>query len=51
MAAAKTKIICNTGDNICQHGDLILLPHLEYSLNATQATNFVLMQAGLQMGD
>ncbi len=28
ISAAKTLVICHTGDNICQHGDQILEPHL-----------------------
>jgi hypothetical protein len=46
-SAAKTLVICHTGDNICQHGDLILLPHLTYSENAVQAATFVANQAML----
>lgn len=34
-------IICHDNDDICQFGDLILLPHLTYSLNATAAASFV----------
>jgi cutinase len=32
IPAAKTKVICHTGDNICQGGDLILTPHLTVRL-------------------
>ena len=46
-SAAKTKVICHAGDNICDHGDLILLPHLTYSENAGEAATFVAAQAGL----
>jgi hypothetical protein len=28
ISAAKTLVICHTGDNICQHGDQVLQPHL-----------------------
>lgn len=31
ISAAKTKVICHTGDNICQGGDSILQPHLTVS--------------------
>lgn len=31
ISASKTKVICHEGDNICQHGDLILIPHLTVS--------------------
>ncbi|KAF2112306.1 cutinase [Lophiotrema nucula] len=41
VAAAKTKVICHTGDNICQGGDLVLQPHLTYSMNAGEAAKFV----------
>jgi cutinase len=35
------KTICHTGDDICAHGDLILEPHLTYSLDAGTAAQFV----------
>jgi cutinase len=41
ISAAKTKVICHTGDNICAGGDLILTPHLTYSQNAGEAATFV----------
>ncbi|KAI9651125.1 hypothetical protein NHQ30_001162 [Ciborinia camelliae] len=41
VSAARTDIICHFGDNICEHGDLILLPHLTYGLDATSAAAFV----------
>jgi cutinase len=28
ISATKTLVICHTGDNICQHGDQVLQPHL-----------------------
>jgi hypothetical protein len=28
VSAAKTLVICHTGDNICQHGNQVLQPHL-----------------------
>lgn len=46
-AGDKTKVVCHVGDNICDGGDLILLPHLTYSLDADAAAAFVLQQAGL----
>ena len=42
VAAAQTKIICHTGDNICAGGSTILAPHLTYSQNATDAAAFVM---------
>jgi len=50
-SAANTKVICHDGDNICAHGDLILLPHLTYSEDAQDAATFVAAQAGLAMGN
>ncbi|KAJ2896927.1 Cutinase [Zalerion maritima] len=42
----KTLVICHDGDNICDHGDLILLPHLTYAKNADEAASFVVASAG-----
>ncbi|KAI0132956.1 carbohydrate esterase family 5 protein [Xylariales sp. AK1849] len=44
-AASKVLTICHTGDNICDHGDLILLPHLTYLLDADTAADFVIKNA------
>ena len=46
VPASKTLIICHNGDNICEGGDQVLLPHLTYSQNADQAASFVVSQAG-----
>ncbi|QSZ32745.1 hypothetical protein DSL72_002324 [Monilinia vaccinii-corymbosi] len=46
VSASKTKIICHVGDNICEHGDLILMPHLTYGMDATAAASFVKQVAG-----
>lgn len=46
-SAAKTKIICHVGDDICAHGDLVLAPHLTYSQNAGEAASFAASAAGL----
>lgn len=32
VSAAKTKVICHTGDNICAGGSMILQPHLTVSV-------------------
>ncbi|RDW72922.1 hypothetical protein BP6252_06829 [Coleophoma cylindrospora] len=48
--AVKQKIICHADDNICQHGDLILLSHLTYGENAQEAATFVAASAGLAIG-
>ncbi|KUJ19203.1 cutinase-domain-containing protein [Mollisia scopiformis] len=47
VPASKTLVICHDGDNICQHGDQILQPHLTYSMNAGQAAQFVASAAGM----
>jgi len=41
VPAARTDIICHAGDNICQHGDLILPAHLTYGEDAGSAADFV----------
>ncbi|KAF2727749.1 carbohydrate esterase family 5 protein [Polyplosphaeria fusca] len=41
LPAAKTKVFCNDGDNICEGGNLILRPHLTYSDDAGDAAAFV----------
>ena len=51
VPAAKTKVICHPDDNICQHGDLILVSHLTYSENAQEAATFAATAAGLAMGN
>jgi cutinase len=38
---SKTLVICHEADDICLHGDLILLEHLTYAENAAQAASFV----------
>jgi cutinase len=50
-ASSRTKVICHPDDNICQHGDLILLAHLTYSMNATEAATFVATAAGMSLGN
>ncbi|KAF3763112.1 family 5 carbohydrate esterase [Cryphonectria parasitica EP155] len=42
--SSKVLIICHEGDDICDFGDLILLPHLTYAENATAAAAFVVEQ-------
>ncbi|KAJ6561509.1 cutinase [Mycena vulgaris] len=41
VAAADTKIVCHTGDNICAHGDLVLPPHLTYGQDTKSAAAFI----------
>lgn len=49
--SSKTKVICHSDDNICQHGDLILLAHLTYSENAQEAATFAATAAGMALGN
>jgi cutinase len=46
VPAARTKIICHAGDNICQHGALVLPPHLTYGQDAGTAADFVVSVTG-----
>ncbi|KAJ7292529.1 cutinase [Mycena rebaudengoi] len=41
VSAANTEIICHLGDNICDHGVLVLGPHLTYGLDAGTAASFI----------
>lgn len=43
----RTLIICHIGDNICEGGNLILPPHLNYAMDAGRAANFVVAAAQL----
>lgn len=47
VPAAKTKIICHSGDNICKGGDFILAAHLSYGDDAGAAAAFA--AAGTKM--
>ncbi|KAK4546319.1 hypothetical protein LTR36_001996 [Oleoguttula mirabilis] len=47
IPSSKVLIICHVGDDICLGGDLVLAPHLTYSINAQQAASFVVSEAGL----
>lgn len=40
VAEDKQKVFCNNGDNICDGGNLILLPHLTYGQDADEAADF-----------
>jgi cutinase len=46
-SAARTLVICHETDDICLHGDLILLAHLTYAEDAGQAAAFVVANSGL----
>lgn len=41
ISAANTKVICHSGDQICQGKSVILAPHLTYSRDANTAAQFV----------
>lgn len=41
IASSKVKVICHAGDNICEGGSIILLPHLTYAGDADSAADFV----------
>jgi cutinase len=45
ISQSKVQVNCHAGDNICQHGDLILVPHLTYADSATKAAAFVVANA------
>ncbi|PBP15993.1 cutinase [Diplocarpon rosae] len=45
IEAARTMVICHPGDNICDGGDVILLPHLTYADSAITAAAFVASKA------
>lgn len=46
-ATTKTDVICAFGDDICLGGDLVLVQHLTYSLDADEAADYVAQKAGL----
>ncbi|KAF2181599.1 carbohydrate esterase family 5 protein [Zopfia rhizophila CBS 207.26] len=50
VPAAKTNVICHTGDAICQGTSLVLPPHLTYGMDANDAAAFVATQAGAAAG-
>ncbi|KAK1998746.1 cutinase [Colletotrichum falcatum] len=40
-------VVCHAGDNICEGGDLVLSPHLNYSDDAPTAALFVMQRSNL----
>ena len=48
VPAAKVKTDCHPGDVICQHGDLVLPPHLDYCLDVNTVASFVVQKSGLK---
>ena len=47
VPASKVKTFCNSGDNICDGGVLVLYPHLTYRNDADAAAAFVRSKAGI----
>lgn len=45
--ASKVSIICHDGDDICDFGDLILLPHLTYAEDVASASAWIVEQLDL----
>lgn len=41
ISADKVLTYCHVGDDICTFGDLILIPHLTYALQAEAAAAFI----------
>ncbi|KAK1596317.1 cutinase [Colletotrichum navitas] len=40
-------VVCHAGDNICEGGNLVLSPHLDYSSDAPTAALFVMQRSNL----
>ena len=47
VPTGKVSTDCHLGDDICLHGDLILLPHLDYCLDASPEASFAVSKSGL----
>ncbi|RDW65436.1 cutinase-2 [Coleophoma crateriformis] len=47
ISPAKVKVVCHSGDNICQGGTQIKQAHLTYSQNGGEAAAFVANAAGM----
>jgi cutinase len=47
VPASKVSTDCHLGDDICLHGDLILLPHLDYCLDVGSEATFAVGKSGL----
>ena len=47
VPASKVSTDCHATDNICQHGDLILISHLDYCLDAGPEASFAKARSGL----
>ncbi|KAJ6555197.1 cutinase [Mycena vulgaris] len=41
VSSSNVKVICHVGDDICLHGDLVLLPHLTYGRDIPAAVSFI----------
>ncbi|KAF5392716.1 hypothetical protein D9757_001043 [Collybiopsis confluens] len=41
VSSSNLDVICHVGDNICQGGDLVLPPHLDYQMDTPAAAAFI----------
>lgn len=42
--ASRVKVFCHVGDDACNHGALLLPPHLTYGFDANEAAQFIKAQ-------
>ena len=47
VPASKVSTDCHVGDDICLHGDLVLIPHLTYCFDASNEAGFAVSKSGL----
>jgi cutinase len=47
VPASKVSTDCHVGDDICLHGDLVLVPHLTYCLDVGTEAAFAVGKSGL----
>lgn len=48
VSASNISTDCHIGDDICLHGDWILVPHLDHCLDADTEASFVVQKSGLK---
>ncbi|KAF6233762.1 hypothetical protein HO173_007974 [Letharia columbiana] len=48
VSASKISTDCHIGDDLCLHGDLIPVPHLDYCLDADTEASFAFQKSGLK---
>ncbi|KAL0564033.1 hypothetical protein V5O48_018021 [Marasmius crinis-equi] len=41
ISSSRVDVICHAGDNICEHGTLVLPPHLTYGQDTPAAASFI----------